>query len=154
MIDIIGGSDVLQYRLELGRSGMEDGPLSTLSVPERLERLRTYNDAWKHLRWSACIELPNIDVVTHDMDIAPGGILTFVSRRNNNIIFVQIPSNSRGIPMRQWEHSLSFVPHQYALDPSEDILVVLEWDRSVVLGLIPESGCTRSLLTHLNIHLL
>jgi hypothetical protein len=137
MVDIIGGSALLQYHLELGRSGMEDGPQSTLSIPERRERLKAYNDAWKHLHWSACIELPDIDVVTHDMDIAPGGILTFVSEREGKIIFVQIPSNLRGIPMRQWEHSFSFPPRQYALDPSEDILVVFEWDRrdrSVTLG--------------------
>jgi hypothetical protein len=128
--DIIRGSALLQYHLELGRSGMEDGPMSTLSIPERRERLRTYNDAWRHLRWSACIELPNTKKCKYDMDIAPGGILTFVSRlgRENKIILVQIPSISRDIPMRQWEHSFSFVLHQYALDPSEDILVVLQWD--------------------------
>jgi len=105
MVDIIGGSALLQYHLELGRSSMEDGPLSTLSIPERRERLRAYNDAWKHLRRSAYIELLNVDKCTYDMDFAPGGILTFKSRRENKIIFVQIPSNLRGIPMRQWEHS-------------------------------------------------
>lgn len=132
MVDIIGGSALLQYRLELRRSGLQDGPRNTLSILERMERLRAYTDAWKDLRWSTCIELPNIDVVTHDMDIAPGGILTFRSKRESKIIFVQIPSNLRDIPMRQWEHSFSFHPHQYALDPSEDILVVLEWDNESV----------------------
>ena len=133
MANITEGSALLQYHLELGRSGMEDGPLSTLSIPERRERLRAYDDAWKHLRWSDCIELPTFGEHTYDMDISPGGILTFVSKSGHKIIFVQIPSNLRGIPMRQWELSFSFVPHQYALDPSEDILVVFEWHRLVAL---------------------
>lgn len=127
MVDIVGGSALLQYHLELGRSGMEDSPLSALSIPERRERLRAYNDAWKQLRWSACVELPIADERSFKMGVAPGGILTFVSKRDPKIIFVQIPSNLRGISMRQWELPLSFVPHQYALDPSEDILVVFEW---------------------------
>ncbi|KAH8977165.1 hypothetical protein EDB86DRAFT_3093011 [Lactarius hatsudake] len=127
MVDIIGGSALLQYHLELGRSGMEDGPLSVLSIPERRERLRSYNDAWKHLRWSTCIELPNTER-RHNMDVSPGGILTFASgtEREGKLVLVQIPSILRGIPMRQWELSFSFTPYARALDPSEDILVVME----------------------------
>jgi hypothetical protein len=139
MVNIVEGSALLQYHLELGRSGMEDGPMSTLSIPERRERLRVYGDAWKRLHWSACIELPNIDKKKYHMNISPGGILSFVQRRvsgwtgrEDKIIFVQIPSNSRGIPMRQWEHSFSFGLHQYALDPSEDILVVFQWYNQLV----------------------
>ncbi|KAH8993064.1 hypothetical protein EDB86DRAFT_3078924 [Lactarius hatsudake] len=128
MVDIVSGSTLLQYRLELGKSGMDDGPLSALSIPERRERLRAYNDAWKHLRWSACIELPAIR--RYDMDIAPDDILTFVPERDRKITFVQIPSKLRSIPMRQWELSFPFVLHQYALDPREDILVLYEWDRN------------------------
>ncbi|KAH8993058.1 hypothetical protein EDB86DRAFT_3078885 [Lactarius hatsudake] len=127
MVDIIGGSALLQYHLELGRSGMEDGPLSVLSIPERRERLRSYNDAWKHLRWSTCIELPNTER-RHNMDVSPGGILTFASgtEREGKLVLVQIPSILRGIPKRQWELSFSFTPYARALDPSEDILVVME----------------------------
>ncbi|KAH9073386.1 hypothetical protein EDB83DRAFT_2541231 [Lactarius deliciosus] len=127
IVDIIGGSALLQYHLELGRSGMEDGPLSIMSIPERRERLRSYNDAWKHLRWSTCIELPNTER-RHNMDVSPGGILTFASEteREGKLVLVQIPSILRGIPMRQWELSFSFTPYTRALDPSEDILVVME----------------------------
>ncbi len=132
MANITEGSALLQYHLELGRSGMEDGPLSTLSIPERRERLQACNDAWKYFRFSACIEL-NVSRHTHVMYIAQGGILTFVQERGHKIIFVQIPSNLRGILMRQWEHSFSFVPLKYALDPSEDILVVFQWDQLVVV---------------------
>ncbi|KAH9175676.1 hypothetical protein EDB89DRAFT_2066586 [Lactarius sanguifluus] len=126
MADIIRDSVLLQYHLELGRCGMNDGPLSTLSILERRERLLAHDDAWKSLRWSACLNVFNFpDHGYYEANIAPGGILTFVSSRERRIIFVQIPSNLRGIPMRQWELSLSFVPHApCALDLSEDILVV------------------------------
>lgn len=134
MLDIVEGSTLLQYRLELGRSGMEDGPLSTLSVSERRERLRVYNDAWKRLRWSQCVEFLNFDKTTYVMGIHPGGILTFKSMTEGKIVFVRIPSNLRSISMRQWELSFPFVPDKYALEPSEDILVVLQPNQSVALS--------------------
>ena len=140
---------------------MEDGPMSAMSIPERRERLRVYSDAWKHLRWSACIRLPNVDKYAYAMDIAPGGILIFVSKiqfmglRENSIIFVQIPSNFRGIPMRQWKHSFPFIPRpgQYALDPSEDILVVFQ-RRHQSVALHPTIPVTHSFLSEYRFHFL
>ncbi|SRR6266404_2429512 len=127
MVEIIRSSALLQYHLELGRCGMEDNPLCSLPIPERREQLQAYDDAWQGLRWSSCVNVLNVHDNTHGMDISPGGILTFVSWVEGKILFVQLPSNLRGIPMRQWELSFSFVPHACALDPSEDILVV--WQR-------------------------
>jgi len=129
-VGIIGGSHLLQYRLKLRRSGMEDGPLSTLSIPERRERLQAYNNSWKYLRWSGCVELPNIGDSTHCMDIDQGGIVTFVPLvwwKERKIIFVRVPSVIRGVPTRQWELSFEYVRHlcRYAFDPCEDILVLL-----------------------------
>src|SRR6266702_5425562 len=134
MADVIRGSALLQYQLELGRCGMDDGPLNTLSIPERRERLQAYDGAWKSLRWSACIDVLNIPDNTYNkVSIAPGGILTFISGRESKITFVQIPSNLRGISMRQWELSFSLLPRACALDPSEDILVVLRLHKLVAL---------------------
>ncbi|KAH9960103.1 hypothetical protein BC827DRAFT_1209132 [Russula dissimulans] len=126
MLDLVGHSSLLQYHLELGRSCMEDGPLSSMSIAERRERLKAHNDAWRDLRWSACIHLFDLHPNTFAMEVAQGGILAFISRSEGKIMFVQLPSNSRGIQMRQWEHSFPFLPSMCALDPSEDILVVLQ----------------------------
>jgi hypothetical protein len=118
---------------------MNDGPLSTLSIPERRERLLAYNDAWKSLRWSSCkkvFTIPDHDTSAYDLSIAPGGILTLLSKRDCKIIFMQIPSNLRDIPMQQWEVSLSFGPQACALDPSEDVVVVLQRHALVALDLI------------------
>jgi hypothetical protein len=60
------------------------------------------------------------------MNLNPGGILTFLSYNECKIKFVQLPSNPRGIAMRQWELTFPFPPLIFSLDPSEDILVVLQ----------------------------
>lgn len=71
-------STLLQYLLELERCGMNGSPLSTLSNPERRERLLPF----------------------YNTSIALDGILTFISKRGSKIIFVQIPSNLCGIPLQ------------------------------------------------------
>jgi hypothetical protein len=104
---------------------MEDGPLSRMSTAERRERLQAHVDAWRNLRWSSCVhlfDLPQNAV----MNVNPGGILTFISYSEWKIKFVQLPSNLRGIAMRQWELTFSFPPLVFSFDPSEDVLVVFQ----------------------------
>lgn len=105
---------------------MEDGPLSRMSTAERRERLKAHVDAWRNLRWSSCVHLLDLPYNAVIMNVAPGGILTFLSYGECKIKFVQLPSNLRGIAMRQWEHTFPFPPFVFSLDPSEDILVVLQ----------------------------
>ncbi len=126
VFDLIGKSSLLQYHLELGRACMEDAPLSRMPTSERRERLQAHVDAWQNLRWSSCVHLFDLPSNGVLMDVAPGGILTFISFSEYKITFVQPPSNLRGLAMRQWEHTFSFPPLVVALDPSEDILVVLQ----------------------------
>ncbi len=105
---------------------MEDGPLSRMSTAERRKRLQAHIDAWRNLRWSSCVHLFDLPPNSVLMNVAPGGILTFISLSEYKIKFVQLPSDLRGIAMRQWELTFSFPPFIVALDPSEDILVVLQ----------------------------
>ena len=104
---------------------MEDGPPSGMSTAERRERLQAHVDAWRSLRWSSCVHLFDMPRNTV-MSVTPGGILTFLSYNECKIKFVQLPSNLRGIAMRQWELTFPFPPLVFSLDPSEDILVVLQ----------------------------
>lgn len=131
MRDLIGVSSLLQYHLELGRSCMEDGPLSKLSISERREKLQAHINAWRNLQWSDCVRL--FDTTSHQFDIhvAPGGILVLRWKTMSKLTFIQLPSNTRGITMRQWEYSFPFYihPSAFALDPYEDMLVVLEYRR-------------------------
>lgn len=104
---------------------MEDGPPSGMSTAERRERLQAHVDAWRNLRWSSCVHLFDLPHSTV-MNVSPGGILTFLSYSERKIKFVQLPSNLRGIAMRQWELTFPFPPLVFSLDPSEEILVVLQ----------------------------
>lgn len=126
VFDLIGSSSLLQYHLELGRACMEDGPPNGMSTAERRERLQAHVDAWQNLRWSSCVYLFDLNPTAVVMDVSPGGILAFIMRSECKIKFVQPPSDLRGIPMRQWEHTFPFPLWNVALDPSEDILVVLQ----------------------------
>lgn len=105
---------------------MQDGPPGGMSTAERRERLRAHVDAWRNLRWSSCVHLFDLNPDMAVMKVASGGILCFISRSTRKIKFVQPPSDIRGIPMKQWEHTFPFTPWDAALDPSEDILVVLQ----------------------------
>ena len=131
MRDLIGIHSLLQYHLELGKSGMEDGPLSTMSISERRERLRAHTNAWKNLQWSDFVHLFNTDICECDIHLAPGGILVLSWKTKSKLTFIQLPSNTRGITMRQWEHSFPFRHYHpaVALDPYEDVLVLLKYDR-------------------------
>ncbi|KAI0292393.1 hypothetical protein BC826DRAFT_1018929 [Russula brevipes] len=140
ILDLVRSSCLLQYHLELARSYMEDGHLSRMSISERRERLKAHIKAWTDAQWSSYIHLLDMDRNTFVMDVAVGGILTFISRKEGKMKFVQLPSNSRGIAMRQWEHSLPFIPAKYALDPSEDILIVLEHEEWRIHYLSLRSG--------------
>ena len=74
MRNLIGSSSLLQYHLELGRSGMEDGPMSTVSIAERREKLQAHINAWRNLQWTDCIHLLESDQ-KFAIHVASGGIL-------------------------------------------------------------------------------
>jgi hypothetical protein len=125
---MVDSSSLLQYHLELGRSSMVDGPLSRMSIAGRREKLRAHINAWENLQWSDCVHLFDATDDTFVIHVAPGGILAIRYLTEPKITFFQLPSNTRGITMRKWEHSFPFRPSACALDPSEDILVVLKYE--------------------------
>ena len=128
MRDLVDSSSLLQYHLELGRLGMVDGPLSRMSIAERREKLQAHINAWGNIQWSDCVHLLDAMADTFAIQVAPGGILAIRWKTEPKMTFFQLPSNTRGITMRQWEHSFPFNASACALDPSEDILVILKYE--------------------------
>jgi hypothetical protein len=127
MRDLVDISSLLQYHLELGRVGMVDGHLSRMSIAERRERLQAHINAWRDLQWSDHVHL--FDTANgFGIHVAPGGILAIYWATEPKITFFQLPSNTRGISLRQWEHTFPFYPSACALDPYEDILVALKYE--------------------------
>ena len=80
MRNLIGSSSLLQYHLELGRSGMEDGPMSTMRIAERREKLQAHTNAWRNLQWTDCIHLLESDQ-KFAIHVASGGILAIRWRK-------------------------------------------------------------------------
>ncbi|KAF9651117.1 hypothetical protein BDM02DRAFT_3184831 [Thelephora ganbajun] len=50
---VIKSSSLLQYKLELGLSGVEANPTCTLGLSECLETVRSYRRDWENLAWSS-----------------------------------------------------------------------------------------------------
>ena len=96
-----------------------------MSIAERREKLQAHINAWRNLQWTDCIHLLESDQ-NFAIHVASGGILVIRWRIEPKMTFVQLPSNTRGIPMRQWEHTFSFTAPECELDPCEDILVAFQ----------------------------
>ncbi|KAH8998839.1 hypothetical protein EDB86DRAFT_2910402 [Lactarius hatsudake] len=101
---------------------MEDGPPGGLTTSERLELLKNYEASWKNLEWNE-----------HTTISSPAGSLWELygnvwahSRGSDAIEFIQIPSRLRGIPMRQWTLRFDFDLRDFGMDPSQDLLVMIE----------------------------
>ncbi|KAI9445328.1 hypothetical protein H4582DRAFT_909672 [Lactarius indigo] len=123
---LVDETTTLQYRIALFASGMEDGPPGDLSTSERLGLLKNYEASWKNLEWNE-----------HTTISSPAGSLWELygnvwahSRGSDAIEFIQIPSRLRGIPMRQWTLRFDFALRDFGMDPSQDLLVIIENFRS------------------------
>jgi hypothetical protein len=101
---------------------MVDGPPGDLTTPKRLELLRSYEASWKKVDWSEhnTIHSP----VDHVWEFY-GNVWAYC-RGADAIDFVQLPSRLRGIPMRQWTLRFDFAVRDFSMDPSQDLLVMVE----------------------------
>jgi hypothetical protein len=103
---------------------MVDGPPGGLTTSERLELLRSYEAAWKNLEWSQHHTFSYLMVPSSDWKLC--GNVWAHSKGSNAIDFVQLPSRLRGIPMRQWSLRFDFGVRDFSMDPSQDLLVIIE----------------------------
>ncbi|KAI9445330.1 hypothetical protein H4582DRAFT_910180 [Lactarius indigo] len=119
---LVDETTTLQYRIALFASGMEDGPPGDLHAYERLELLRKYEASWKNLEWNEHTTIP--------LPVGPlwelYGNVWAHSRGSDAIEFIQIPSRLRGIPMRQWTLRFDYDLRDFGMDPSQDLLVIIE----------------------------
>jgi hypothetical protein len=101
---------------------MVDGPPGGLTTSERLELLRSYEASWKNLEWS------EYNTVSYPEGRAWEfyGNVWAHSRGSNAIDFVQLPSRLRGIPMQQWTLRFDIDVRDFSMDPSQDLLVIIE----------------------------
>ena len=103
---------------------MADGPPGGLITSERLELLRSYETSWKNIQWSEHHTFSYPEGPPSRWKLY-GNVWAHCIARNA-IDFVQFPSRLRGIPMRQWTLTFDFDVRDFNMDPSQDLLVIIE----------------------------
>ena len=120
---LIDASTTFQYPISLYASGMVDGPPGNLTTSERLELLRRYEASWKNNEWIEHHTIPYPQGTTWEFY----GNVWGHTRGSDAIDFVQLPSRLRGISLRQWTLEFDFDVQHFTMDPSQDLLVTVEY---------------------------
>ena len=130
---VILHSAPLQYSIELAKSRMASTPsASALSTASRLDMLRTREQAWRGLRWSARhrITLPPTGPIYEFIGGIYGNGQEDENRVTSTISFFELPTQVKGRTMpahpRVWTHpmgTLSIV--DFTLDPTHDLLALV-----------------------------
>ncbi|KAF8134940.1 hypothetical protein EV363DRAFT_1429622 [Boletus edulis] len=118
---IISESAQLIYKIELFVSHMEDNEHSSMETVNRLNVLREYNRKWNDLEWTSSGSIPMTDGCWE----LSGGILAQVIH-GNALSLVQLPCKLKDIPERRWSVPFDFRIHDFTLDNSQDLVVLLE----------------------------
>ena len=107
--DTIESSTLLLYKIECALAGVVDGPDKTVGLRDRLERLKKWQEACRHLRWTPGPVTEFEGLVPNVLDYILGynrSILIFRSTygefSGDKITIFQPLSEFRGIPERQW----------------------------------------------------
>ncbi|KDQ57119.1 hypothetical protein JAAARDRAFT_284422 [Jaapia argillacea MUCL 33604] len=126
---IIQSAVDLQYKINLDMVGMQDVPANNgVGIVDRLKMLKDHSRAWKEGN-------PTETVLDGQMAderyYTCGGVLGYVNidrDMRESLSLIQIPSRSRGIPERRWTLKDIGSIHEVALDPSQNLLVVVSDD--------------------------
>ncbi|KAI0772792.1 hypothetical protein BD413DRAFT_34230 [Trametes elegans] len=113
----------LQYQVELGAAGMEDGPPGTLTAAERLRMLKARQAAWDRLAWTSREEIPMCQGGVWELY---GGVLA-QGEGSRTLVFRQLPSAIRGIQEREWRlEDVGVNIRDFGMDPAQDLLLIIE----------------------------
>ncbi|KAI6018218.1 hypothetical protein BKA83DRAFT_4320174 [Pisolithus microcarpus] len=124
---IIQASMELQYWIELAADGMVDGPPSSLTVRERLTRLRELRQSWATLQWSSKISVPmsgpfNSLVLVGGVLFKTGYFMPYpFSERHLTVTWLPSaldPQACTHVRENAWVSTL-----ESAVDPSQDLII-------------------------------
>lgn len=101
---------------------MEDGPPSVSTHADRLQCLRRRETAWNRLEWTSDQTIPMHRGGVWELY---GGVLA-QARSRYELCFTRLPSQIRGIEQKYWELSLPMLVRDFGMEPSLDLLVVVE----------------------------
>jgi hypothetical protein len=118
-----------------GICGMKYTGASSISIPERLDRLRKMEKAWRTLSWTDTFEttarvrwpLPPGSSFPYALE---GNILAIISAPDGlldpgSVIVHRLPSKLRGISHKTWMWNCPARASRIAIDPLRDLIVIL-----------------------------
>ncbi|KAI0059036.1 hypothetical protein BV25DRAFT_1829344 [Artomyces pyxidatus] len=122
---IVDGTASLQYIIELGGSGLREGPLSGASTKERKAMLDKYNTAWRNLEWTSHTKLTETRGNEWQLSGGIWGQLDASVEHENAIYLYRLSSHLRGIEERRWVLQFVLEVYTFSMDPSQDLLVLI-----------------------------
>ena len=140
---MIDQSTTLRYVVALAAVGQQDGSSSHLGTAERLQVLTEFRDAWEELKWTEHTCVPTQDGEAWELY---GGVFAECSEDRETLFFRQLPSRLRGIEAREWRLDVGFHVCDFTMDPSQDLLVALQYVASRLLKARSSSNAYGSLL--------
>ncbi|KAI0059030.1 hypothetical protein BV25DRAFT_1829332 [Artomyces pyxidatus] len=121
---VVRDTKALQYIGNLAIFGLHDGNPDLYPLHQRKSMLSRHSTAWKQLAWTH-----------HDRMTVPlrgasacdlyGDLLAY-STGERAIQFIRMPSILRQVQGVQWEHQYEFEPFDFAVDPSCDLIILVE----------------------------
>ena len=120
--NIIAASTQVQYAIELGIAGHEDGRSSS-HFDNRLTSFRRHQNAWDNLEWTSESVIPMYRSGYWELC---GNVHAQTTGELRSLTFQQIPSELRGIKSKEWSFDLDFPVRDFSMDPSQDLLVVIQ----------------------------
>ena len=126
--NLIDASPTIQYRLELLAASLEDDPRKApLVVADRRALLQRYHSRWDKLQG---VKRETIVLPTHTKRVLEGDVLGCIVESGGeglDIHFIQLPSISRGVRLKQWVVlGLPKCDAALKINPKADLLVVPE----------------------------
>ncbi|KAF9505942.1 hypothetical protein BS47DRAFT_1489590 [Hydnum rufescens UP504] len=122
----IDESSATQYAIRLTKHGYKDSPRAQdgpySSTASRLKAFEDHIKRWGSLDWiEERIRLPEKSLPWKEL---AGGILAFSHCKS--ITCIKLPSRICQSPLRTWTHKSDFEILSFTIDPSQDLLVLVE----------------------------
>ena len=134
---IVATSLLVRYTIALAMRGMRAGKKESISIAERLEMLKRYEEAWfqdsreESFRITLPEPMPLIDRGNLHVHHADGYLLTWLVE-TGQVHVVRLPSPLRGISLEEyrWQFALPPNPDRFQtvvlLDPQKDLVMFVE----------------------------
>jgi hypothetical protein len=124
----------LQYKIELGANGMQDGPAGGLPVTERMRLLKKRREAWRSLAFTKRVTVPTPGEC-HAYELVGGvfakamnpqhDITVLGNPGSRHLSLVSLPS-SAAAPRILVRDDIGILCRDFGIDPTQDLIALVE----------------------------